>query len=256
MTPIDAILLGIVEGVTEFLPISSPGHLILASALLHIAASSFLSSFEIVIQLGAILAVAVLYWRAFLDTEVLKRLVVAFIPTGVIGLALYKVVKTYFLGNDSIVLWSLALGGLALILFELWHREHEEATREVRAISYRQAAFVGFFQSLAIVPGVSRSAATIVGGLALGIKRSTIVEFSFLLAVPTMLAASGLDLIKNASSFSSGDTLTLVIGFLVAFLVALLSIRWLLSYVRGHSFVGFGIYRILAALAFFFFILR
>ena len=124
MTPIDAVVLGIVEGITEFLPISSTGHLILASTLLGVANSDFVKTFEVVIQLGAILAVVVLYFKSFLDIEVLKRLVVAFIPTGIIGLALYKVIKTYLLGNDAVVLWSLALGGLALVAFEYWHSEH------------------------------------------------------------------------------------------------------------------------------------
>jgi undecaprenyl-diphosphatase len=256
MTPLDAALLGVVEGFTEFLPVSSTGHLILASTLLQLQNSAFLATFEIVIQLGAILAVIVFYFRSFFDIEILKRLIVAFIPTGIIGLALYKVVKTYLLGNDILVLCMLALGGIALILFELWHQEHPEATAEVKDITYKQAAYVGLFQALAIVPGVSRSAASIVGGLTLGIKRSTIVEFSFLLAVPTMVAASGLDLVKNASSFSSSDILTLGIGFVTAFVIALGSIRWLLSYVRKHSFIPFGVYRIIAAFAFFLLIVR
>ncbi len=255
MTPFDSILLGIVEGVTEFLPISSTGHLILASSLLHIADSAYLKSFEIIIQLGAILAVVALYWRKFLDLKVLKTLIVAFIPTGIIGLALYKIVKTYLLGNESIVLWSLVLGGVALIVFELLYRERADATTDVSTISYKQAALIGLFQAIAIIPGVSRSAATIVGGLLLGIKRAAIVEFSFLLAVPTMAAATGLDLLKNASGFSADQTLTLAIGFVTSFVVAIFAIKFLLAYIRNHSFIPFGVYRILAALAFFFFVL-
>jgi undecaprenyl-diphosphatase len=237
-------ILGVVEGVTEFLPISSTGHLILASNLLGLSQTDFQKTFEIVIQLGAILSVVALYWRAFLNIEVLKRLVVGFIPTGIIGLALYKVVKTYLLGNEQVVLWALLLGGIALIAFEYWHREEESAVSDT-------AALVGVFQAAAIIPGVSRSAATILGGLVLGLKRTTIVEFSFLLAVPTMLAATGLDLIKNASSFTTADTGVLAVGFIVSFLVALASIKWLLSFVRGHSFVPFGIYRIAVAVLFF-----
>ena len=257
MTPIDAIILGVVEGITEFLPISSTGHLILTSTLLGIANSDFTKTFEIVIQLGAILAVVVLYFKSFLDMEVLKRVIVAFIPTGIIGLALYKVIKTYLLGNDAVVLWALALGGLVLIAFEYWHSEHDEATGSIRAMSYKQAALIGLFQSLAVIPGVSRSAASIVGGLWLGVKRVTIVEFSFLLAVPTMLAASGLDLLKSGSVLSSSSNLlALAIGFIVSFVVALFAIRWLLKYVRGHSFIPFGIYRVIAALLFFFVIFR
>jgi len=202
MTLLQALVLGIVEGLTEFLPISSTGHLILAAKLLGLAQTEFQKSFEIVIQLGAILAVVVLYWRSFLRPKVLAKVIAAFIPTGIIGLALYHLVKTYLLGNEMVVLAALALGGLVLILFELWHREPAGAVGEVDSVTYLQAIGIGLFQALAIIPGVSRSGATIVGGLAMGLTRETIVEFSFLLAVPTMLAATGLDLIKNASSFS------------------------------------------------------
>lgn len=251
MTPLEAVILGIVEGVTEFLPISSTGHLILTSSLLQIPASDFLKTFEISIQLGAILAVVVLYWRSFLNVEILKRIAVAFIPTGIIGLAFYKVAKTYLLGNEAVVLWALALGGLALIAFELFHAEEPDATDSVERITYGQAVLVGIFQAVAIVPGVSRSAATILGGLLIGIKRVTIVEFSFLLAVPTMGAATGLDLLKSASSFSANQFLPLAIGFVVSFLVALLAIKFLLAFVRNRSFIAFGIYRIVVAILFF-----
>lgn len=251
MDILHALVLGVVEGVTEFLPISSTGHLILAGHLLGVAQNDFQKSFEIIIQLGAILAVLALYWRSFLNFEVLKRVVVAFIPTGIIGLALYKIIKTYFLGSESIVLWSLFLGGVALIAFEWWHQEHPEAIADIATMPYKTALFVGLFQAIAVVPGVSRSAATIVGGLLLGMRRDAIVQFSFLLAVPTMLAASGLDLIKNASSFSAADTSVLVVGFVAAFVVAMLSIVWLLRFVRTHTFVPFGVYRIVLAVAFF-----
>ncbi|OGC86077.1 undecaprenyl-diphosphatase UppP [Candidatus Adlerbacteria bacterium RIFCSPHIGHO2_02_FULL_54_18] len=251
MTPLDALLLGVVEGVTEFLPISSTGHLILTSSLLHIADSEFLKTFEIAIQLGAILAVVALYWRSLLNIEILKRVIIGFIPTGVIGLALYKVVKTYLLGSEVVVLWALALGGLALIAFELWHSESENAASDITEITYRQAVLVGLFQALAIIPGVSRSAATILGGLFVGIKRAAIVQFSFLLAVPTMVSATGLDLIKNTGLFSSDQALLLGIGFVTSFFVALAAIKFLLSFVKSHSFVSFGVYRILVACLFF-----
>lgn len=251
MTPLDATLLGIVEGITEFLPISSTGHLILASSLFHLPDTAYMKSFEIIIQLGAILSVVALYWRSFLSIQVLKKLFVAFLPTGIIGLALYHVVKTYLLGNELVVLCSLLVGGIALIIFELLHKEREDAQADIAAISYKQAALIGLAQSVAIIPGVSRSAATIVGGLLLGIRRVAIVEFSFLLAVPTMAAATGLDLLKNASNFSADQAFTLGIGFIVSFVVALLSIKFLLSYIRKHSFIPFGIYRIAIALVFF-----
>ncbi len=251
MTPFDSVVLGIVEGITEFLPISSTGHLILASALLRIPNTDYLKTFEIAIQLGAILSVVVLFWRTLINTQTIKTLLVAFIPTGVIGLALHNIVKTYLLGNESVVLWSLALGGIALIVFELLHRERENAVSNIHEISYTQAALIGLAQSIAIIPGVSRSAATIVGGMLLGVSRATIVEFSFLLAVPTMTAATGLDLLKSAGAFSSDQFSALGIGFVTSFFVALFAIKFLLAYVRKHSFIPFGVYRILAALMFF-----
>jgi len=254
MDIISAAVLGVVEGITEFLPISSTGHLILASALLGVAQTDFVKSFEIIIQLGAICAVVVMYWKLFFNIEILKRLIVAFIPTGIIGLALYKIIKTYLIGNEVVVLWALLLGGIALIVFEYFHSEKPDAVQSIGEMSYKQAALIGLAQSLAIVPGVSRSAASIVGGLSVGLRRTTIVQFSFLLAVPTMLAASGLDIIKSHASLTGGGIGVLLVGFIVAFVVAFFSIKFLLSYVRSHNFVPFGIYRIVAALAFWFII--
>ncbi|HSD12778.1 MAG TPA: undecaprenyl-diphosphatase UppP [Patescibacteria group bacterium] len=255
MHPVSAIILGIVEGLTEFLPVSSTGHLILASRLLGLGQSEFMKSFEIAIQLGAILAVVFMYRKTlFGDREALKRVVVGFIPTGVLGLALYKVVKHYLLGSDATVLWALFLGGLALIAFEMFHRSAPGGDADVRKITYRQALVIGAVQSLAMIPGVSRSAATVVGGLAQGIDRRTTVQFSFLLAVPTMLAATGLDLVKSAGSFGSGDLAAIVLGAAVAFVVAIAAIRFLLRYVRNHDFIPFGIYRVLVAVAFWAFV--
>ena len=250
MTLLQSIILGVVEGITEFLPISSTGHLILASRLLGLAQTDFQKSFEIAIQLGAIASVIVLYWRQFLVPAVLGRVIAAFIPTGVIGFALYHVVKTYLFGSDTVVLWALGLGGVVLIVFELLHKESDDAVADVTAIPYSKAVAIGLFQSLSIVPGVSRAGATIVGGLILGLGRTTIVEFSFLLAVPTMLAATGYDLLKNASSFKAQQFGVLAAGFISAFFVALLSIKFLLAFVRTQTFIPFGIYRIAVALAF------
>jgi undecaprenyl-diphosphatase len=258
MDLLSSIILGVVEGITEFLPISSTGHLILTSQLLGLAQSDFAKSFEIIIQLGAILAVVALYFKSFFDIEILKRLFVAFLPTGIIGLALYKLVKTYLIGNESVVLWALLIGGVVLIAFELIHKEPADTSGEVvsvASITYKQSFLIGIFQALAIIPGISRSAATIVGGLILGLRRTTIVEFSFLLAVPTMMAATGLDLVKNASSFSVDQFGSLAVGFIVSFVVALFSIKFLLGYIRKHTFIPFGIYRIVVALLFWFIIL-
>ena len=259
MTFLQAIILGIVEGVTEFLPISSTGHMILAGRLLGMEPTDFLKSFEIIIQLGAILAVVYLYWkRLTADWQAWKRIIIAFIPTGILGLAFYKIIKTYLLGNSWVVVWSLFLGGAALIAFELWHgkRVKNREVGDINAISYKKSAAIGLAQSVSMVPGISRSAATIVGGLFLGIKRETIVEFSFLLAVPTMAAATGLDLLKSAGEFSASQIPYLLVGFIVSFFVAMASIKFLIRYIKNHTFISFGIYRIIIAVLFWFFVLR
>jgi undecaprenyl-diphosphatase len=195
---------------------------------------------------GAISSVVFLYWRLLLvDFEVIKRVIVAFIPTGVLGLTLYRVVKSYLMGSAAVVLWSLFLGGLFLIAFEYWHREKEDAAGEIRQMSYKTALIIGLFQSIAMVPGVSRSASTIIGGLILGLKRKTIVEFSFLLAVPTMLAATVYDLMKSAPEMTLSQVDSLIAGFVTAFIVALLSIKFLLRFIQTHTFIPFGVYRII-----------
>lgn len=250
-----ALVQGIVEGVTEFLPISSTAHLMLTAHLLGIPATNFQKSFDIIIQFGAICSVLALYWRSFLKPAVLKKLLVAFLPTGVIGLLAYKAVKV-LLGDVTFVLWTLLCGGVALIVFEYWYKQAHISTltdddtptaHRVSQISYGRCLALGVFQAIAIVPGVSRSAATIIGGLWLGITRTTIVEFSFLLAVPTMLAATGYDFLKNYSDFSHADFSTLAVGFIMSFLVALFCIRFLLRFIKTHDFTPFGIYRVLVA---------
>ena len=249
-----AVVLGIVEGITEFLPISSTAHLILASKALGLKDTEFLKSFEIIIQLGAILSVVVLYWNRFLNFEVLKKLVVAVIPTGVIGLTVYKAIKSYLLGNVTVVLWTLLIGGIALIIFERF-QQRDDRDVDFSEISYRKAFLIGLFQAIAVIPGVSRSAATIVGGSLLGVSKRTIVEFSFMLAVPTMLAASGLELVKNRSAIS-GNFEILAIGFIVSFLTAILAIKSFLGYIKKRDFSAFGWYRIALAVVFYLVFLR
>jgi undecaprenyl-diphosphatase len=253
MQIIHAVILGIVEGISEFLPISSTGHLILTSKLLSLKETEFLKTFEISIQLGAILSVVVLYWRKLLvEHEVIKKVLFAFLPTAIIGLIFYKIIKTYLLGNSLVVVWALFLGGLFLIIFELIYKKKKNKTTidKLEDISYKQSFLIGLSQSVAMIPGVSRSAATILGGLALGLSRTTIIEFSFLLAVPTMAAATGLDLLKTASSFSLNDVYLLTVGFVISFIVALFSIKFLLNFVKKYSFIGFGVYRIVIAIVF------
>ncbi len=248
-----AVIFGLVEGITEFLPVSSTGHLVLTAHLLGIRQTEFAKNFEITIQLGAILAVVVLYAKPFLlDFKVLWRLFAAFVPTAILGLLLYKVVKHTLLNQTQVILWSLFLGGVTLIVFEIFHKEKENALEDVRDISWWQCLAIGVVQSLAIIPGVSRSAATVVGGLGLGLKRKTILQFSFLLAVPTMFAATTLDLFKSDTSFSSRQWLLLGLGFLVSFVVAIFAIQLLSRYIKHHNFVIFGVYRIAISLLFWF----
>jgi undecaprenyl-diphosphatase len=242
--------MAIVEGLTEFLPVSSTGHMILAADILRVAQTDFVKSFELFLEFGSILAVVVSYWRCFLDLRVLKRLVVAFIPTGIVGVTLYRVFKEILLGNAQIVLWALLLGGIFLIVFELFYHE-KPGTGEISKIPYKHCLLIGLFQSISIIPGASRSAPTIIGGLALGMKRETIVLFSFLLAVPTMIAASGFDLLMSGSQFSTGQYQLMLVGFLVSFLVALGAIRLFLNYVKKHNFIPFGIYRIILVVLFY-----
>ncbi|MDD5738439.1 MAG: undecaprenyl-diphosphate phosphatase [Candidatus Pacebacteria bacterium] len=251
------IILGMVEGITEFLPISSTGHLILANKILAISQTEFIKTFEIAIQTGAILAVVVLYFKKLFNWPMVKKLIVAFVPTGILGFIFYKIVKTYFLGSYQVVLWALLIGGLVLILFELIYKNkpQENLVKETENISYKKCFLIGCFQSIAMVPGVSRSSATIVGGMLSGISRKAIVEFSFLLAVPTMVVATGYDLLKSAGSFAKGDFSYLAVGFLVSFLVAMLAIKFFIKYIQKNSFIPFGIYRIVLALIFLIFIL-
>ena len=246
-----AILLGIIEGITEFLPISSTGHLLLVSQIANIPEADFTKSFEIIIQLGAILAVLVLYpKRLLLEKPVFMRVIAAFIPTGILGLLFYKAIKHYLLGNVLVVVGSLFLGGIVIILFERFYKKSHE--KKIEDLTYKEAAVIGLVQCLSFIPGVSRSAATIFGGMWSGLSRSAAVEFSFLLAVPTMAAATGLDLLKNYKMiFASGNASLLLVGFVVAFLVALVSIKFLLRFVSKNNFTVFGVYRIIIAVVFF-----
>jgi undecaprenyl-diphosphatase len=244
-----AFILGIVEGITEFLPISSTAHMVLTSHLLGLDESAFVKSFEIIVQLGAILAVVVLYWRTLLDWNLLLKTAVAFIPTGIIGLTVYKAVKSLLLGNVAVVLGALLVGGIVLILFERFQPASDDEL-DFSEITYRKAVLIGLFHSVAMIPGVSRSAATIVGGRLIGVSKRTIVEFSFLLAIPTMAAATGLELLKGYRDLV-GHVDVLAVGFVVSFVVALLAIRSFLGYVKRHSFAAFGWYRVILAVVYF-----
>lgn len=249
-----SIIFGIVEGLTEFLPVSSTGHLMLTAKILGFEQTDFIKSFEIIIQFGAITSVIVLYWKYFfVKFEVLKRVMVAFIPTAIIGLIFYKIIKEFLLSSQVVVLWALLIGGVVLIIFELLYKGKNVKSTEISKMSYKNSILIGIFQSIAMIPGVSRSAATILGGLSLGMDRKAIVEFSFLLAVPTMLAATGLDLVKNVHTFSLDQIQFLVIGFVTSFIVAILSIKFFLNYIKRHTFISFGFYRVILVVVFWFF---
>ncbi len=250
MTIIQSVILGIVEGFTEFLPISSTAHLIITGQILHITQTDFVKTFTIAIQLGAILSVVVLYWRKFLlDLETLKKIIFAFIPTAVVGFVFYKIIKGFLMESDLVIALALLIGGIIIILFEADQKKKEEIIEnDLSSITYKKAFIIGLCQSLAVIPGVSRSAATIIGGLALKISRKAIVEFSFLLAAPTMLAATGYDLMKSGVAFTKQETVVFLIGFIVSFITAMLAIKFFLRFIIKHNFSAFGVYRIVLGL--------
>lgn len=257
MDILHSIVLSIVEGITEFLPISSTGHLILSSQLLKISQTDFVKTFEIFIQLGAVSSVIFIYFKDIVSKRYLwKTTLIAFLPTAAIGFLLYKLIKSFLLGNSMITLTALFIGGILLILAELWLSKRTNTKTQLSEIDYRTALGIGIIQSLSVIPGVSRSAASIIGGMFLGIDRKAATEFSFILAIPTMLAASSLDLVKSGFNFTQQEILVLIIGFIGSFIVALLSVKFLLGYVRSHTFIPFGIYRILVSILYFIFVIK
>lgn len=257
MDYIQALIFAVVEGFTEFLPVSSTGHLVLTAHLLNIPQTDFVKSFEIIIQLGSIMAIVFLYWKTiFLNKKVWMPIFLAFLPTAIIGVTAYRMVKNVLLGNEYITVAALFLGGIALIAIELWHKGREGTIDNIESIPLKQALVIGLAQSVAMVPGVSRSAATIIGGLLLGLKRKTAVEFSFLLAVPTMLAATGFDLVQTRFAYTSYEYSVMTVGLIGSFLVAILAIKFFLKYIERHNFIAFGIYRIILSVLFFVFVLN
>ena len=256
MDLLTVILLGIVEGVTEFLPVSSTGHLILAGALLGVQDKGT-ATFDIVIQLGAILAVIVLYWRRFWGVAVgmierqgrswafARNIALGFLPAAVIGLIVYKAVKA-LLEKPMVVAVALIVGGVAILAIERMVKRVR--VESVETMPWTTALGVGFVQCLSMIPGVSRSGATIMGALSMGVERQAAAEFSFFLAIPTMLAASGYDLYKSGGALGQGEWLAIAIGFLVSFIVALVVIRWFITIVSRHGFAPFAWYRIVVGI--------
>ena len=254
------IILGIVEGVTEFLPVSSTGHLILATKLLGYDAERW-ALFNVVIQLGAILAIVVLYWRTVWTVvsgvlrgeagaiRFVRNIVVAFIPAAVIGLLLHKKIEA-LLGNAHVVAAALVVGGFAILAVERLAKPGN--IKGVADVPLPTVVAIGFIQCLAMVPGVSRSGATILGALSLGVERRTAAEFSFFLAIPTMLGASALEILKNRHALTGGagvSAMSILIGCIVAFVVALVVVRWFVTLVGRRGFGPFAWYRIVAGAA-------
>jgi undecaprenyl-diphosphatase len=246
VTIFQTLILSIVEGITEFLPISSTGHLILTSHLLSIPQTEFLKSFEIIIQLGAILAVVVIYFKTLWNNfKLWKEILLAFIPSALIGFFAYDFIKNSLLGNSDVVIWSLLIGGIFMILFEKYFKVHLRGV-----LSYRSYLLIGLFQSLAMIPGVSRAMTTIFGGRIVGMNRKESTEFSFLLAIPTMFGATVLDLYKTNLSFSSSEFLMLGLGLIASFITAFIVVKWLIKFVQTHNFTYFGVYRIIVSFLF------
>lgn len=250
MDVLHAIILSIIEGITEFLPISSTGHMILAAKLLNIPQTEFAKSFEIIIQLGAILAVAIIYLQTLLSNKKLwAPLLIAFLPTAIIGFTLYPLIKHVLLDNVLITTSALFLGGIVLILFEKYHTNVAHTT--LSTLTPKGAFIIGLFQSVSIIPGVSRAAATIIGGMMNGLSRKDAVEFSFLLALPTMAAATGLDVLKNRDVILHGGNMgILLFGSAIAFITAWITVKTFLTYVKTHDFSSFGVYRIVLSILF------
>ncbi len=250
MNTFQAIIIAIIEGITEFLPVSSTGHMIIASSFFGIEHDEFTKLFTIVIQLGAILSVVALYFKRFFQTlDFYFKLLVAFIPAVVFGLLFSKKIDA-LLESPLTVAISLLIGGIILLKVDDWFTDSEE-TQTSNEISYLQAFKIGLFQCLAMVPGVSRSGASIVGGMSQKLSRTTAAEFSFFLAVPTMLGATAkkcYDYYKDGFVLSHDQINVLIIGNVIAFIVALLAIKSFIGYLTKHGFKMFGYYRIVAGI--------
>jgi undecaprenyl-diphosphatase len=256
-----AIILGIVEGVTEFLPVSSTGHLILATELLGFNADQW-KAFNVIIQLGAILAIVVLYWRTFgaviqgllrrdpVSLRFVRNILIGFLPSAILGFILIKHIEA-LLGNAYVVAIAFILGGIAILVIEKLAKQRDVVG--VAEVPVGTAIGIGIAQCLAMVPGVSRSGATIMGALSLGVERRTAAEFSFFLAIPTMVGATTLEFVKHRHDLLAGASGvgfgTVAVGFVVSFVVALVVVRAFVHYISRHGFAPFAWYRIGAGIA-------
>ncbi len=245
MTIIDAIILGFVEGLTEFLPISSTGHLIVVSSFLGLEQTNAHKTFEVAIQLGSILAVLFLFAKRLLVDKILwVKIIIAFLPTAIFGFLFYKTIKSLF-GMESVAI-MLIIGGFIFLIVEYFRRNHDDSKdKTIDELSIKEALTIGLFQSLSMVPGTSRSGATMIGGLFAGLSRKSAAEFSFLLAIPTMFVATFYDLYKNRNEMIIDDYSLLAVGFVTAFVVAFFTVKAVMNFLTTHTFIVFGIYRII-----------
>lgn len=244
MTIFQAIVIAIVEGITEFLPISSTGHMIITQKILGMESTEFLKAFTVNIQFGAILSVIVLYWKRFFQTvNFYFKLFIAFIPAMILGFLLGDFIDS-MLENVVVVSVTLLLGGIVLLFVDKWFNNPSEN----QEIKYSTAFKIGLFQCIAMIPGVSRSAATIIGGMTQKLNRKTAAEFSFFLAVPTMFAASAYKLLQNYKTINAENINLLIIGNIVAFIVAMIAIKGFIGFLTKYGFKVFGYYRIILGL--------
>jgi len=248
MDLLQAMILGVIEGATEFLPISSTGHMIVASEWMGLVQNDENKAFEVIIQLAAILAVVANYSEKFsmVYLELWKKVVLAFVPIGAVGLAFHHQIKAMF--NVETVAVMFIVGGVIFLIIEYFHKDKTYPVQKVEDLSYKQAMWIGVAQVFALIPGTSRAGSTIIGAMLVGLSRKASAEFSFLLALPVMLAASGFDLLKHYQDFIGVNILGLLVGFVVAFVSAWLVMRWLIQFLERFTFVAFGVYRILFGL--------
>jgi len=242
---LDSILLGIIEGFTEFLPISSTGHLIVASEFLNIDQNNVTKAYEVIIQFAAILAVILNYSDKFHPSkiELWKKLILAFIPIGAVGFVFSSYIKAMF--DIKIVAIMFIVGGIVFLIVEKYYTETNKHIDDIEKVTYKQALYIGLAQIFALIPGTSRAGSTIIGAMIVGLNRRASAEFSFLLAFPVMCATTGYDLLKHYKDFSDANLLVLGIGFVTAFFIAFLTIKLFLVFLEKFTFISFGIYRII-----------
>ena len=245
MDIIHAVILGIIEGITEFLPISSTGHLIVGSELMRLPQTKENTAFQIIIQLSAILAVIANYKDKFHPKhfDLWVKVLIAFLPLAIIGFIFKDQIKMLF--SVQVVAIMFIVGGIIFLVIEHIQKNATAKTLDVEDITYKQATWIGIAQVFALVPGTSRAGSTIVGALLVGLNRKASAEFSFLLALPVMAATSGYELLKNYKDFSDSNLMTLAVGFVVSFIVAYFTMKLFIRFLEKFTFVGFGIYRIL-----------